>query len=153
MAIVVTAPDEVYSVKVAQSAYLFLAGGITNCPDWQSEMISYLIDLPDLVIYNPRRKKFTKGQEEEQIVWEYNHLAEAGMVSFWFSRGSLNPIALYELGMWGNSKQRPMFIGVDPEYELKSEVMIQTMLAQPYLPIVMTVEDLAAQVRVFLQEP
>jgi hypothetical protein len=153
MALIITAPKEVYSVKVAQSSTLFLAGGITNCPDWQAEMIDYLKDIPDLVIYNPRREgKFSKSHEEEQIAWEYLHLLNASLISFWFARGSLNPIVLYELGMWGNSRQRPIFVGVDPEYERKADVMVQTQIANPDVDIVMSVYDLAAQVRIFLED-
>ena len=36
---------------------LFLAGGITGCPDWQKEMIHLLNDEP-ILIYSPRRKNF-----------------------------------------------------------------------------------------------
>lgn len=35
---------------------LYLAGGITRCPDWQQEMIHLLVQT-DLVIFNPREKR------------------------------------------------------------------------------------------------
>lgn len=106
MALIITAPDEIYNIKNSHNIKLFLAGGITNCPDWQSKMIDELKNV-DITIYNPRRKNFPTDDpnaSEEQITWEYAHLKTADIISFWFSRGSLNPIVLYELGMWGNSR-------------------------------------------------
>jgi hypothetical protein len=104
-AIVVTAPKEDYSVNSQHAMKLFLAGGITNCPDWQSEVIKGLQDIEGLVIYNPRRKNFpinNPGESQKQITWEFRKLQECKYISFWFAQGSLNPIVLYELGMWGN---------------------------------------------------
>ena len=40
-------------------ASLFLAGGITGCPNWQKEIIVKLKDLP-LVRFNPRRASFCR---------------------------------------------------------------------------------------------
>lgn len=45
MAIIIQAPNEVYSIDNNRNIKLFLAGGITNCPDWQSEVISDLSDV------------------------------------------------------------------------------------------------------------
>lgn len=36
---------------------LFLAGGITGCPDWQQELVQLLRDA-DLILLNPRRAHF-----------------------------------------------------------------------------------------------
>jgi hypothetical protein len=62
---------------------------------------------------------------------EYEHLQNADIIIFWFSRGSLNPIVLYELGKWGNSTNEQIIIGIDPEYERANDIKIQTMLARP----------------------
>jgi hypothetical protein len=133
MAIVIEAPNEVYSLENNANLKLFLAGGITNCPDWQSELIEKIKDLPGLTIYNPRRKNFPiddPSASEAQITWEYNHLRDADAILFWFSKGSLNPIVLYELGRWGNSDYKPIIIGIDPGYERKQDVIIQTLLSR-----------------------
>ncbi len=120
---------------------IFLAGGITNCPDWQSDLIAKLRGsniTTNIDIYNPRRKNFPINDPKasyEQILWEFEKLKDADMIVFWFSRGSLNPIVLYELGMWGNSRDTPITVGIDREYERRQDVMIQTNLARPELPI------------------
>ena len=36
---------------------IFLAGGITNCPDWQQQMVQ-LLHHTDYMLLNPRRKCF-----------------------------------------------------------------------------------------------
>jgi len=130
---------------------LFLAGGITNCPDWQAEILTMLRG--EVTIYNPRRKDFPIGDPAAarlQIEWEYRRLAEADMILFWFARGSLNPIVLYELGMWGNARWRKIFIGCDPEYQRDQDVRIQTELARPEVEVVTTLQELADQVNGYL---
>jgi len=139
MAIIIEAPNEVYSLENTENIRMFLAGGISNCPDWQSEVIEHLKDVDGLTVYNPRRQDFPMDDPnaaEEQITWEYEHLADADVIAFWFSRGSLNPIVLYELGMWGNSNDVEIVIGVDPEYERIQDVEIQTRLARPEVDII-----------------
>jgi hypothetical protein len=149
MAIVIEAPNETYSLQNNRNQKLFIAGGITNCPEWQLDLIDRLMPVVDLTIFNPRRKNFQSNNpaiEEEQIVWEYNKLREANLISFWFSAGSLNPITLYELGKHGNSSKKQIFVGCDKNYERKYDVMIQTHLARPEIEIVYSIKDLALQI-------
>ncbi len=132
---------------------LFLAGGITNCPDWQTELIERLksIDIKAVLdVYNPRRKNFPIGDKNasrEQIQWEFDKLKTADIIVFWFSRGSLNPIVLYELGMWGNSRTTPIIIGIDKEYEREQDVIIQTALARPDTVILSSLNGVAEVVK------
>jgi len=147
MATVIEAPKKYFSKDLTS---LFLAGGITNCPDWQSELIKYLKNEEDLVIYNPRRANFPihdPNAAKEQISWEYDYLKKCDMISFWFSKGSLNPIVLYELGRHGNSQNKLIFIGMDKEYERKQDVIIQTKLDRPDITIVYSLKDLAKQIQ------
>ena len=155
MAIIVEAVNEVYSLENNSNIKLFLAGGITNCPDWQADLIKDIKNIPNLTIYNPRRKNFPIGDlnaAEQQITWEFNHLRDADIVTFWFSSGSLNPIVLYELGMWGNSCDRPIIVGIDPDYERKHDVEFQTRLASPEIPIVYSLKDMAEEIHKLLDE-
>lgn len=137
---IIEAPNEIYSVETNSCKKLFLAGGITNCPDWQSLIIAKLRDVKscNLVVYNPRRANFPindPNASDEQITWEFNHLRDADQIIFWFASGSLNPIVLYELGKWGNSSNVPMCIYIDPEYERKNDVIMQTKLARDNVTI------------------
>ena len=155
MAKTIEAPKEIYSPQVRNSIKLFLAGGITNCPDWQSYVIGELSDIPNLTIYNPRRKEMKMSDRavlEQQITWEFQHLETADVVLFWFSGGSLNPITLYELGMWGNSMDRPMIIGCDPAYERKDDVEIQTLLARPGTIVYDSISDMIIELTSILEE-
>lgn len=143
----VEAPNDIYSSDANSAVRLFLAGGITNCPNWQQELVEVLMTRfrgSNLVVYNPRRDNFPiddPNASDEQITWEFDKLQHAHLVSFWFARGSLNPIVLYELGMWGNSRKRPMVVGCDPEYPRIQDVIIQTKLARPRLPVITGFDD------------
>jgi len=155
MSIVIEAPNEVYSVESTHNVKLFLAGGISNCPDWQSEMIKEFDDFQALTIYNPRRKDFPMDDPkaaEEQITWEFMQLQNSQIISFWFAKGSLNPIVLYELGMWANSRQdKKIFIGIDPEYERKQDVIIQSSLAKRNFDYYESVSDMSDAIKNYIK--
>jgi hypothetical protein len=134
---------------------LFLAGGITDCPDWQQDLIEKIKDLPDLVVYNPRRKYFPMDDPNEsriQIEWEYEYLRDSDIIIFWFSRGSLNPIVLYELGRWGNSSDKKIIIGLDPQYERKQDVIIQTELSRSDVKFFSSIPEIAEEIFKILKD-
>ena len=152
---VVEAPNE---VELSDNKInIFLAGGITNCPNWQSELISLLKyriqdNNDDLVLYNPRRENFPidiKDESLRQITWEHKYLSECDQIVFWFSRGSLNPIVLYELGRWGNSTDTKIYIGIDKGYERSADVIIQTALSRPDVTVVDSLKELAFKILEF----
>lgn len=90
--------------------YVFLAGGITKCWDWQDrccELIQEIakdneIDTDRLILFNPRRLSFNtadKTASDEQIRWEYDYLNLCDIFSMYFCESdSVQPICLYELG-------------------------------------------------------
>lgn len=135
---------------------VFLAGGITNCPDWQAEIVQILCDADselDLFLYNPRRENYADdpGVEQEQIEWEYIRLNSSTAVLFWFPCETICPIALYELGKF-SVKDVPIFIGTHPDYERASDVAIQTKLIRPEVEIVHSIKKLASQVIDYFSE-
>lgn len=130
---------------------LFLAGGISGCPDWQSDVVSLLRHEP-VTILNPRRTDFPihdPSAASQQIMWEHQHLRMAEAILFWFPRETLVPIGLYELGAWSMTK-KPLFIGVHPQYPRRQDVELQTKLARPDVPIVLSLPDLAKEVSKWL---
>lgn len=129
---------------------VFLAGGITGCPDWQMEM-AMLLSETDLVLFNPRRTDFPiddPSASYEQISWEHYHLHRADRILFWFpaSETSVCPIALYELGAWLRS-DKDVAVGVEPGYLREADVRIQTELERPEITVVSTLNDLALEIR------
>lgn len=131
-----------------QRKSLFLAGGITGCPDWQEQMKERLKDV-DVVLLNPRRKNFPINDPtaaKAQIKWEHEHLRKASAILIWFPWETLCPIVLYELGAWSMTRKR-LFVGVHPDYERKRDVKIQTRLARPDVEIVYNLGSLADQVK------
>lgn len=136
---------EVYEGKEKS---LFLAGGISNCRNWQKEFVE-LLKKTNLVLLNPRRKFFDVNQkdiETEQIKWEFKHLEKASAISFWFSSETLCPITLYELGKQ-TVLNKPIFIGIDPKYSRIKDVEIQTSLIRPDVKIVYSLKELAEQIK------
>lgn len=123
---------------------LFLAGGISSCPDWQSELTA-MLESSNWTILNPRRTDFDAGDSrltQAQIEWEFRHLRLASAIAFWFPPQTLCPITLYELGAWSMT-DKPLFVGVDPNYQRRSDVKIQTKLARPDVVILESLTDLA----------
>jgi hypothetical protein len=141
----VEAPDELIKDYVWKS--VFLAGGITGCPNWQASIRGHLAD-SGLVLYNPRRSSFdiNATPEREQIEWEYKALNQADAILFWFPAGeSLCPIVLYELGTWTQKyPYKPIFIGIEPGYKRENDIRVQTELTRPTVPIVSSLEALAS---------
>ncbi len=137
------APDHYVEPYPRQSIpTIFLAGGITGCPDWQ---IAIRTMLRDVHTFNPRRKDFPIGDPNaalEQIKWEHDYLRLADAILFWFPCETLCPIVLYELGAWSMTK-KPIFVGVHPDYKRIQDVKIQTKLVRPDVNIAYSVQELA----------
>lgn len=132
---------------------LFLAGGITGCPDWQDEMVRKLKDEPNLIILNPRRADFPIGDPRaayEQIKWEHDMLRDASRISFWFPKETICPIVLYELGAWCMTS-KVLYVGLDRDYKRRQDVEIQTELIRPEIDLAYSLDDLVGQVRADLE--
>jgi hypothetical protein len=126
---------------------VFLAGGITGCPDWQRRAVLQLdaIGSPAVVI-NPRRAVFPVGEAaatREQTTWEYEHLRIADVILFWFCAEAVQPIALYELGAHAARGTR-LAVGAHPDYPRLLDVVEQLRLARPDVTVH---ESLQATVR------
>jgi len=113
---------------------VFLAGGITGCPDWQSLVVQKLKDLSNLTVFNPRRELFDFSIDcREQITWEFDCMQQSNVIFFYFPKESICPIALYELGrmlaFYRLKGDRHLVIGCDKEYERIRDLEIQVELA------------------------
>lgn len=141
---VITAPQ---TDEPRYSRSVFLAGGITDCPNWQDDLIQ-LLDFEPLTVYNPRQPNFNVRDPDAapaQVEWEFERLADATHVSFWFPCETLCPITLYELGVWSNS-DKPILVGCHPNYARKYDVVKQTSLRRPEVEVVFTLRELANQI-------
>ena len=131
---------------------LFVAGGITGCPDWQQEYVRLFKDT-DYTLLNPRRANFPIGDPGAalaQITWEHFMLRHAHLISFWFCKESICPIVLYELGAW-SVQDTPIVVGIEEGYARSQDVKIQTQLARPQVPIVYSLEDLANEAMIAME--
>jgi hypothetical protein len=132
---------------------LFLAGGITGCPDWQREACALLADLP-VALLNPRRQSFPitdPGAAAEQVAWEYRHLERATAILFWFPASpSPQPIALYELGRHA-ALGRSLAVGADPGYLRRADLLLQLSHARPDLAVHDTLAAVCREARQVLR--
>lgn len=145
---VITAPEN-YTVQ-QDDILVFLAGGITNCPNWQKEVIEYLERAKDeeamrnVVIFNPRQPNFdvtNPNAADEQVEWEHRWLNQMDVFTMYFANGdSVQPICFYELGKYKQimtMKHSPwlpydaMLIGVHPDFKRKYDVFKQCSLDAP----------------------
>lgn len=150
-----------YSVEIERlpaSESIFLAGSITGAHDWQLELAysrmvesgPRLIDLYN--VFNPRRANYNaldSTLELEQITWEYHCIHKCNHILFWFAPETLAPITLFELGSALNTHDHnKIYIGIDPEYKRKNDVIIQTQLRNKSLAdrIVFSKQDLVKQI-------
>ena len=79
----VITPDDISLHDALPSVDLFLAGGITNCPDWQIEAIR-LLGNQDIVVANPRRNRLLASEGAETALLQIHH-------GGWQSVPALNP--------------------------------------------------------------
>lgn len=144
---VIEAPNKYYLTRYARRRGrlgIFLAGGITNCPNWQEDAINMINSAkfnpritPDkYVILNPRRTSFCANDFETQVRWEFKALSKSTHVLFWFPKETLCPITLLELGKElsreGSYRRNVynMHVGCHPDYERKFDVELQCLLAK-----------------------
>jgi hypothetical protein len=150
-----------YSVEIDRlpvSENIFLAGSITGAEDWQKELAyASLRDYPRIIdlfnVFNPRRANYNAldpALELEQITWEYHCIhKKCEHILFWFAPETLAPITLFELGSALHTHDHgKIYIGIDPEYKRKNDVIIQTQLRNKTLAkrIVFSKQDLLEQI-------
>jgi len=140
---VITAPEEY--LKEGKETSVFLAGGITNCSEWQKSIIDYFnkqSNTDNLVLFNPRRDTFDVGNPTaamRQIIWEYKYIEKADIFSMYFDNSTTSdqPICMYELGRnivrmqqrFPNDWEDRIIITVEPGYKREKDVEIQVDLA------------------------
>lgn len=148
----IVCPD-VYDQKNDEYS-IFMAGGITGCPNWQLEVMSASCYSTlnselgglgkELVLVNPRRASFdcSKAESsEEQIKWEFEHLQIVDAIYFWFPKEGACAITLFELG-YALGSNRNIKVGVEPGYARELDVYTQFGLRRPNQHIYNTVHSL-----------
>lgn len=139
------APNVDTAGKVTEK-WVFLAGGITNCWDWQRYAINYLqkYNLHNVLFINPRRDKWDMNADQEesrkQILWEHKYLLESDIIFFWFPPETLCPITLFELGA-ALERYDNLIVACDPDYQRKFDVEVQAKLVQPDLTVYSSLDE------------
>jgi hypothetical protein len=137
--------------NVPKGFRVFLAGGITNCPEWSDVVAKRLQDLPDdLVLLDPRRIAWPiddPSATDAQITWEHQMFRKAHLISFWFACQTLCPIVLYKLGYW-TGQSTDLIVGIHPKYPRRRDVEIQTRLTMgTHTRLIYSLVSLEAEIR------
>jgi hypothetical protein len=144
------APDQ---IKIDQNKLkVFLGGSIDNGStiDWQSQVAKQLTSL-DIDVYNPRCKNWNKdaseNELEEQIKWELDAQEKATIRLYYFVDGSLSPITLLELGLFG-SKQYT-FVCCSPKFWRYTNIQITCSYLK--IPLFTTLDEVISHIMTFNQ--
>lgn len=135
----VVAPEPL-SVAPMDGPVVFIAGGISGCPDFQATVISAL-SRDHVVLLNPRRAEFDltdSNAVEQQVQWEVDHRWHESLayILFWFPKSdSPQPIAMLELGDALARPALPIVIGADPRFPRHRDVVLQCRAARPGLTV------------------
>ena len=140
---VIVAPNEI----PCDNFKVYLAGGITNCHNWQKDVIEYIrkqdVDnkLEKLTLCNPRRDNFDIAKDDpfDQIIWEQDAINyKTNIFSMYFCNSeSDQPICMYELGVRiaritdGFYSRDNLIISIENGYKRTNDVVIQTKLELP----------------------
>jgi hypothetical protein len=135
MAQIITAPSAENPIYTS----VFLAGGITNCKEWQEQVMDEL-EIYDISVFNPRREFFDisdRSAAEKQIAWEYEQLERMDIFSMYFcDDNSDQPICMYELGRnivrmqnrFPSDWQKRIVVSVEYGYRRRRDVLVQLRL-------------------------
>jgi len=144
----VEAPDMPLTVM---KPIVFLAGGITGCPEWQKEVIAKLANVEEGTVFNPRKLSFDLSQPKEaisQIRWEAQWLWTSEIVTFWFCKETVCPITLFELGCHlvrsrlAKVNIPHICIGIEPGYTREFDIREQVKIITPEVPIVNSLDGI-----------
>lgn len=141
-------PDELVNVHPSEHV-IFMAGGITGCPDWQRTVRYWLTggdhDMrKDIILVNPRRADFDCSKSEssqKQIEWEFRHLNMSDFIYFWFPKEGKCAITLFELG-WALGANKKIRVGVEPGFHRELDIREQMKLRASHLIVQTELEDL-----------
>jgi hypothetical protein len=148
MSLLIKCPASLVSLEVTKIPKVFLAGGITNCPDWQKYAYDQLADTA-AIIMNPRRDDFdvTKASSSvDQIAWEHYHLMKADTVLFWFPKEGMCMITLFELGKCA-ARGMDIVVGVEPGYLRELDVREQLKHLRPDVHVFSNLDDVLNKVK------
>lgn len=119
-----------------------------NAVDWQQEVIRSLSDLPNLVIFNPRREYFAPEMEDEQIRWELSAMESANFILMWLPKDAEAPVSFLELGLYLKSDK--LILGVENGFVRQRNVEIT---AQRYgVDVYHTLSEVIAKSRLAIEQ-
>lgn len=122
-------------IQCEEKTTVFLAGGCLI--PWREEFKKLLNGLP-IVLLDPI------GNETGRPYWEHSNIDKADILLIWFPHIGDCRGSLVELGRFLEMKNKPLFVGIDPQSPLYKEVIIQ-LKVRPEVKIATSIEELSTQ--------
>lgn len=141
----VQSPEQYEKINESEFA-LFLAGSVSY--PWREEL-AQMIDSDYVVLLIPINDHAHLNNKDFRISWEHEHMKKADALLFWFPKGEANNsrtfsmTSLFELGRAIESMDQPLIVGIDPEYPLREELLLQLKLLRPDIKVYGSLEDIA----------
>lgn len=140
-----------YEPAAGDPPAVFLAGGITKCPNWHPHAVNVLREsgVP-MVVLNPARKDFPIDDPdagEAQVRWEQHHLLlPATITMLWFPAPLepqiVQPIAMFEFGQAINSRPGRLLVGASDQYPRQRDVHLMMKVHHPDTPVQVSLNGL-----------
>lgn len=146
----IKAPVDYYELldDYTESQRVFLAGSIEmgTAENWQKQVVKKMKPYRGL-IFNPIRKDWDSSWEQsitckpfvEQVQWEQNAIADAGIIFFYFQPGTKSPISLLEFGQVCFSDQKYVIVCCPDGFWRKGN--IEVICGNEYIPLFDNLDD------------
>ncbi|MCI5052389.1 MAG: nucleoside 2-deoxyribosyltransferase domain-containing protein [Simkaniaceae bacterium] len=127
-------------VPQKSSQLVFLAGTIST--PWRAQLTT-LLQSTDYTLLSPAH-----GPQVKRIEWEQTYIDRADILVMWISANkpgdpyTLSLTSLFELGRFTHMN-KPLYIGIEPGYALRDELILQLRALRPELIIHESLEALA----------
>lgn len=149
---IIQAPEP---IKRQDGEFLIFLSGSTGDHDWRTELVEPLMERQSkasVIFINPFRSPWPKTVKDlqAQFEWETTGLMQADSIIFWFGNETVAPLTLLEMGL-SLDGNKPIFIGMNPNYKLSFDVSERIKLFRPSITIWPTVDALRTQVSKYIK--
>ena len=128
---------------------LFLAGGSTKWRETVEHTLECNEDFHSVVILDPYDENYSTLPN---TAWEAQMMKKADCIVFWFTKESVCPVSLFELGYALRDHTKDIIIGVEPGYPKEDELDAQLITLCPKLVPFSSLEQLTRAIELYVED-
>jgi hypothetical protein len=143
----IQSPEE-YVTSEAPAA--FLAGSAVF--PWR-EAVKKNISPEEAVLFDPMNDQLAEENPMKRVQWEVDHMDYADIVVVWLPKEdqtkphTFSLTSLFEMGRFVQMKDKPLVVGIAPEYIRRDELVTQLKVLRPEVTVVNSLDALQEQLR------